>query len=52
MPDFVDKVKTNNGLPEVDFVFSDATDFFFSDGIDFVFREMSTTSPWTDKVKV
>lgn len=52
MPDFVDKTKTNNGSPEVDFKFSDNADFRFSDNSDFVFRELSTTSPWNDKVKV
>jgi hypothetical protein len=35
--------KSNNALPEVDFLFSDGSDFVFSDATDFVFREATTS---------
>lgn len=46
MPTWSNKEKTNAGIPEVDFIFSDGSDFLFSDGTDYVFREETTSIQW------
>ena len=42
-------------VPEVDYLFSDASDFLFSDGNDYVFSEATTTirteTAWTPVTK-
>jgi len=39
--------KSNAGIAQVDFLFSDGLDFLFSDGSDYVFSEGSGSIVWT-----
>ena len=43
--------KSNTGVAEVDFLFSDGADFLFSDGTDYVFREASGQIVWSEPSK-
>jgi hypothetical protein len=43
--------KSNTGLAEVDFLFSDGVDFVFSDSTDFVFRAGTNAVVWTNPTK-
>lgn len=39
--------KSNTGVAEVDFLFSDGLDFLFSDNTDYVFMEGTSQTVWT-----
>lgn len=51
MTTWTSPAKSNTGLPEVDFLFSDGLDFLFSDGTDFVFEEGTASIVWTEGTK-
>lgn len=51
MPTWTEVSKSNTGLPEVDFLFSDGLDFLFSDNTDFVFVEGTSQTVWSEGSK-
>jgi hypothetical protein len=51
MTTWIDYSRSNTGLAEVDFLFSDGADFLFSDSSDYVFLEGTSQTVWNEASK-
>ena len=51
MTTWTEIAKSNTGIAEVDFLFSDGADFLFSDSSDYVFLEGQSQTVWNETSK-